>query len=50
MKKILKFIIVGILLCVAALVIGFCCIYAVQGDNVRNYLKEFWNWYKTFFN
>lgn len=49
MKRILKYILVGVLVFVAVIVIEFCCIYAVQGDNIWNYLKEFWNWYKTLF-
>ena len=48
-KKILLFLLVGVLLFVTVIVIVFCCIYAVQGDNIWNYLKEFWNWYKTLF-
>ncbi len=48
MKKTLKYILIGILLFVAVIVIIFCCIYAVQGDNIWNYLKDAWEWYKTF--
>ncbi len=48
-KKIFKFILVGVLLYVAVLVIEFCCLYAVQGDNIWNYFKDFWNWYTTLF-
>lgn len=46
MKKILKYILIGILIFVIVLVIELCCIYAVEGDNFWNYLKEFWDWYK----
>lgn len=46
-NKILKYIIIGVSIYVAIVVIEFCCIYAVQGDNVWNNLKEFWDWYKT---
>lgn len=48
-KKILKFILVGILLYVTLIVIEFCCTYAVQGDNTWNYIKDFFSWYVTFF-
>ena len=48
-KKILKFILVGVSLYIAVLVIEFCCLYAAYGDNVWNYLNEFWSWYKTLF-
>ncbi len=48
-NRIIKFILIGILVFVAILVIEFCCIYAVQGDNIWNYLKDVWNWYKTLF-
>ncbi len=47
MKKVLKFILIGILIYVTILVIEFCIIYAVEGDNTWNYIKEVWNWYKT---
>ncbi len=49
MKKILKFILIVVLIYVAVLVIEFCCIYAVQGDNTRNYLKDVWEWYVSTF-
>ncbi len=49
MKKVLKFILIGILIYVTVLVIEFCCIYAVQGDNIWNYLNDFWEWYKALF-
>lgn len=48
-KKILKFVLVVIFIYVAVIVIEFCCIYAVQGDNIWNYIKDFWSWYKTLF-
>ena len=48
-KKILIFILAGILLYVTVFVIEFCCIYAVKGDNIWNYFKDCWNWYKTLF-
>ncbi len=49
MKKILKYILIGVLLFVAVLGIEFCIIYAVEGDNIWNYLKDVWSWYKTLF-
>ncbi len=49
MKKVLKFILIGISIFVAVLVIEFCCLYAVQEDNIWNYLKEVWEWYSTLF-
>jgi len=48
-KKKLKFILIGVLLFITVIVIVFCGIYAVQGDNIWNYLKNVWNWYKKFF-
>lgn len=47
MKKILKYVLIGVLLFVAVLVIEFCILYAVQGDNIWNYLEDFWGWYKN---
>ncbi len=49
MKKVLKFIIIGILIFVTVLIIEFGCIYAVEGDNIWNYLKDVWNWYVALF-
>lgn len=49
MKKILKFILFGILLYVTVIAIEICCIYAVEGENTLNYLKDVWNWYRTLF-
>jgi len=46
-RKILKYILIGISLYVAVIVIEFCCLYAVLGDNIWDYLKDFWNWYIT---
>lgn len=46
MKKILKYILIGVLIYITVVVIELCCIYAVEGDNFWNYLKEFWDWYK----
>ncbi len=48
-KYILKFILVGVSFYVMILIVGFCCIYAAQGDDTWNYLKDFWEWYKTLF-
>ena len=46
-KKIIKFIIIGILLYVSVLVIEFACFYTVQEEDIWNKLKKFWCWYKT---
>lgn len=46
-KKILKYILVGILLYITVIVIEISCISAVQGDNIWNWLTDFWNWYKS---
>ena len=40
---------IGVAVYVAIAVIEFCCIYSWQGDNVWNYLKECWDWYKKLF-
>ena len=47
MKKIFKYILIGVLIYVAVLVIEFICLYAVKGDDVWNYLRDVWSWYKT---
>ncbi len=49
MKKVLKCILIGVLVYVAVLAIEICCIYAAIGDDVWNYLKDTWEWYKTLF-
>ncbi len=46
MKKIIKFIIIGILLYVSIIVVEFGWLYAMEGDEIWNNLKDFWNWYK----
>ncbi len=48
-RKILKLILVGILLYITVIVIEFCCLHAVLGDKIWNFIKDFWNWYKTLF-
>ena len=48
-KKLLVFILVGVLLYITVIIIEFCCLYAVLGDEIWNYLKDFFAWYKTFF-
>ena len=48
MKKKILIILICILLYVTEIVIELCYIYATQGDNTWNYLKEFWDWYKNF--
>ncbi len=49
MKRILKILLVGISVVVAIIGIEFCIIYAVEGENFWNYLKDAWDWYKTLF-
>jgi len=49
MKKILKYILIGILIYVTILVIEVCCFYAVLGDDVWDFIKEAWSWYSTLF-
>ncbi|MDE7082401.1 MAG: hypothetical protein K2O89_01695 [Clostridia bacterium] len=48
-NKILKYILICVLIFIAIIAIEFGCLYAVQGDNIWNYLKDFWEWYKTLF-
>lgn len=48
-KKILKYILVGVFIFIAIIVIELCCIYAVHGDNIWNYFKDVWEWYKILF-
>ncbi len=45
-KKILKYIIIGVVIYLTILAIEFCCLYSVHGDNTWNYIKEYWDWYK----
>ena len=47
LKKILKYILISVLIYIALLVIEFCCIYAVQRENVWNFYKDYWDWYRT---
>lgn len=48
MQNKLKYIIIGIVL-ITVIVIEFCIIYAVKGDNTLNFFKEFWSWYKALY-
>lgn len=48
-NKALKIFLIGLAVYVAVIVIEFCCIYAVQGENTWNTLREFWDWYWTLF-
>lgn len=47
--KVLKYVLIAISIYVAILLIEFCCIYAVHGNDTWNQLKDFWNWYSTLF-
>ena len=47
MKKIFKYILIGVAIYVAVLIIEIGCLYAVKRDGVWNYLKDVWDWYKT---
>lgn len=42
-----KSILLGILIFITVIVIELCCICALEGNNISNYLEEFWSWYKT---
>lgn len=48
-KKTLKYIIIGVSIYVAVIVIEFYCLYAVHANDILNYLKEFWIWYISLF-
>lgn len=48
-RRILKIIIIGAMAYIEVTVIALCWIYALKGDDMENYLKDFWNWYKTMF-
>lgn len=48
-KNILKYILVCISIFIVIIVIEFCCLYAATRDKIWIYLKDFWEWYKTFF-
>lgn len=45
--KVLKYVLIAVSIYIAVLVIEVGVIYAVQGDNTWNYLKEVWEWYST---
>ena len=45
--KLLKYVLIGVSVYLALLVIEFCWIYAIEGDNTWNYIKDFWKWYTT---
>lgn len=47
--KVLKYVLIGVSIYLAVLLIEICCIYAVQKENTWNYLKEVWGWYSTLF-
>ena len=46
--KLLKYILIGISIYVAVLIIEFCCIYAIEGDNAWKHFKDALKWYLTF--
>lgn len=48
-KKILKYIIIAVLIFARIAVIEFCFLYAVLGNGIWNFLKEYWNWYVALF-
>lgn len=48
-KKIITLIILCVLLYLTVVVIEFCCFYEVLGDDIWDFLKDFWDWYKTLF-
>lgn len=45
--KVLKYVLIGVSIYVAILLIEFCIIYAVKGEDTWEYYKEFWEWYST---
>lgn len=47
MKKILKYILIGVLIYVTIMAIEVCCLYAAMGDGVWQYLKDCWELCKT---
>ena len=46
--KVLKYVLIGISIYLAILLIEVAIIYAVKGEDTWNYLKEFWEWYSQF--
>ncbi len=48
LKKLIKIIIISISVFVAICLIEFICIYAIKGDETREFYKEFWRWYIEF--
>ena len=48
-KKTLKIILIGVMLYITLVVIELCCVYAALGDNIWDFLKDNWEWYKTLF-
>ncbi len=47
--KVLKYVLIGVSIYVAVLLIAFCIIYAIKGKDTWNYFKEVWEWYSTLF-
>ncbi len=47
-KKLIKVIIIAFSVFVAICLIEFICIYAIKGDETREFYKEFWRWYIEF--
>ena len=48
--KILKYVLIGVSVYLAVLLIEFCCIYAVLGEDTPDYYKECLKWYIGIFN
>ena len=47
--KVLKYVLIGVSIFLAILLIEFAIIYAVEKENTWNYIKEVWEWYSTLF-
>lgn len=47
--KNLKYVLIGVSIYIAILLIEIGIIYAVKGEETWDYLKEVWSWYKTLF-
>lgn len=47
-NKILKFILIGVVLYIAVLIVEFCYLYAKYGNGVWDIIKEFFIWYEQF--
>ncbi len=49
MKKIIMYILLGLLVYVAICAISLGVIYTVEGDETCEFLRDYWSWYSKMF-